>query len=100
VKRYRLARESRADLDGIWEYVARRSSVETATGFLERFREVFAFLGAAPLAGRLVPNLGPPGTRRFPLANYLIYYRPTRGRVLIWRVIHGSRRQSIALRKP
>jgi plasmid stabilization system protein ParE len=98
VKRYRLSPEAGADLDGIWEYVAKRSSIETATEFVERFLELFAFLGAAPLAGRSVPKLGPPGTRRFPLATYLVYYKPGRNRIVIWRIIDGSRRQSAALR--
>lgn len=52
-----------------------------------------------PLAGAMVSLTGMAGTRRFPIGNYLVYYRPVRGRILIWRVIHGSRRQSKALGK-
>jgi hypothetical protein len=33
------------------------------------------------------------------MGNYLIYYQPKRGGVRIERVIHGKRRQRIALRQ-
>jgi plasmid stabilization system protein ParE len=35
--------------------------------------------------------------RKFPVGNYLIYYRPMRAKVMILRVVHGKRIQLRAL---
>lgn len=87
-----------ADLDGIWEYIAERAGAETATDLLAKLYETFVSIASSPRAGVSVPDLGPPELRRFPMGNYLIYYRALRGRVVISRVLHGKRDQRKALR--
>jgi toxin ParE1/3/4 len=98
VKRYIVSADARADLDEIWDYIAGRSSAETASMFLWRFYDAFASLAQSPSAGVAVPGLGEDSARKFPMGNYLIYYRPMRGKVMIWRVLHGKRIQLRALR--
>jgi len=100
VKRYVLTSDARADLDSIWKYIARKSSAETATELLYRIRDVFPTLASSPSVGVRVSGAPQPDLRKFPMGNYLIYYRPKHGGVRIERVIHGKRQQSRALRRP
>ena len=98
MKRYVVSPLARADLDGIWDYIAERSSAETATEFMWKFYQSFASIASSPAAGVAVPDLLAEGARKFPVGNYLVYYRPRRGRVEILRVLHGKRVQKRALR--
>lgn len=95
---YRISKEATGDLDAIWDYIAERSSAETATSFLERFYEAVSSTASSPRAGINVPDFPVPNVRKFPMGNYLIYYRMLRGNVLISRVLHGKRVQSRAFR--
>ncbi len=99
MKRYVVSTDARADLDEIWDYIAARSSAETASTFLWRFHDTFASLAQSPSAGVVVPGFGEDPVRKFPMGNYLIYYRPMRGKVMIWRVLHGKRIQLRVLRR-
>jgi plasmid stabilization system protein ParE len=91
--------KARADLDGIWDYIAERGTAETATELLWKFHATFASCAASPAAGIMAPDLLPAGGRKFPMGNYLIYYRAHRGKVVILRVLRGKRLQSRALRE-
>lgn len=97
MKRYNISRAAIADLDAIWQYIAERSSAETATDFLFRLYETFASIGLSPRAGVDMPDLTPGGLRKFPMGNYLIYYRASGGRIVVSRVLHGKRLQRRAL---
>ncbi len=96
MKRYLVSRQARADLDEIWDYIEERSSVDSAAAFVQRFCDVFASIGSSPAAGIAIPDLLP-DARKFPMGNYLVYYRPKRGKVEILRVLHGKRLQKKAL---
>ena len=93
MKRYRLPRGARADLDRIWDYIAERSSAQIASEFIWKFYDTFASIGSSPAAGVSIPELLGDDARRFPMGNYLIYYRSKRGRVEILRVLQGKRLQ-------
>jgi len=97
VKRYAVSPDARTDLDGIWDYIAQRGSVESATDFIWKLYDTFTSIASSPKAGVAAPNLLPDDARKFPMGNYLVYYRPMRGRVLILRVLHGKRLQKKAL---
>jgi plasmid stabilization system protein ParE len=99
VSRFVVSLDARADLDCIWDYVAERSSAETAAGFIWKFYETFSSLASSPAAGIATPDLPPGGGRKFPMGNYLSYYRPMRGKVIISRMLHGKRVQKRALRE-
>jgi toxin ParE1/3/4 len=98
VRRYRLSQGARADLDRIWDFIAERSSAEVASEFIWKFYDTFASIGSSPAAGVAIPELLAEGARKFPMGNYLIYYRSKRGMVEILRVLHGKRLQKRALR--
>lgn len=92
MKPYVVAPQATSDLDGIWDYVAARASAEIATDFIERFHGTFGLIASSPRAGVNVPEL-PGDVRKFPMGNYLIYYRALATKVLIMRVLHGKRLQ-------
>ena len=99
MKRYVISPEASADLDGIWNYIAERASVETATDFIWRFYEAFVSIASSPRAGVNMSDLPPGDVRKFPMGNYLIYYRALPGKIVIARVLHGKRIQKKAFLK-
>jgi plasmid stabilization system protein ParE len=99
VKSYTISAEARSDLDGIWNYIAERSSAETATEFLWKFYASFVSIASSPSVGVAMPGFEPSGLRRFFMGKFLIYYLPGRGKVSILRVVHGKRLQTRALQE-
>ncbi len=88
--RLRLSRKARADLDEIWVYVARQQSLEAADHLIDSIMERFSLLVSTPGMGRRREEMGS-GVRSFPVGNYVIYYRRTKGGLRISRVLHGAR---------
>ncbi len=86
----RLSRKARADLDEIWLYVAQQQSLEAADGLIDSIAERFSLLASTPGMGRRRDEIAS-GMRSFPVGNYVIYYRRTRGGLRISRVLHGAR---------
>jgi plasmid stabilization system protein ParE len=73
----------------------------SATDFVWRFHAAFRTIASSPRAGVNMPDLPPGDVRKFPMGNYLIYYRALPGKILIARVLHGKRIQRRAfLKKP
>ena len=95
MSRVRLSELAQSDLDGIWLHVAQEASLETADRLIDEIVQRFELLSRNPAAGHFREELAP-GVRSFSVGNYLIYYRDTAGRVLIARVLHGSRDQQTA----
>ena len=77
------------DLLEIWTHIARHR-LDAADRLAERFDEVFHLLAASPHIGRAVEWLLP-GLRRFPVGEYLVFFKPDEDGVRIVRVIHGAR---------
>ena len=93
MKRYRLARPAKADLDLIWQRIAGESGIENASRLIDTITDRFPLLAEMPELGT-TRDLIEGGVRAFPVGNYLIYYRRAqRGGILISRVIHGMRDQ-------
>lgn len=83
-------------MNEIWLYVANDGGVRVADKLIDKLIDCFIALAKMPRAGRLQPEFAS-GIRRFPVANYYIYYREKRnGGVLIVRVIHAKRDQQKA----
>jgi toxin ParE1/3/4 len=99
VTAYSISAEARSDLDGIWNYIAERSSAETATGFLQKFHASFRSIASSPSVGVAMPDFQPSGIRKFFMGKFLIYYLASRGKISILRVLHGKRLQIKAFKK-
>jgi toxin ParE1/3/4 len=89
LKRHRLTRGARRDVQRIWAYIAEDSEA-AARRLVEEFDEKFEFLGRNPRAGRAREDVAI-GLRSFPCGEYLIFYRVMGARVAIVRVVHGRR---------
>lgn len=90
-------------MDAIWEHIAAKASAEIATNFIWRLQDTFRTIASSPRAGIDVPDLPPRGVRKFPMGNYLIYYRALPGKIAIARVLHGKGAQKKAfllMKKP
>ncbi|HZA66841.1 MAG TPA: type II toxin-antitoxin system RelE/ParE family toxin [Geminicoccaceae bacterium] len=88
---------AQADIDEIWDYIARDSTLN-ADRFVDRIEQRFGLLAANPRLGVARDDLRP-GLRRFTHARYLIYYRPIRGGIEVVRVVHGARDESSLWRR-
>lgn len=82
---------------GIWKYIA-EDNEPAADRFLDLLHEKFRALAATPGIG-VAANHIERGTRKFPVGEYIVYYRPGRDRILISRVLHGRRQQKHAYDK-
>ncbi len=79
-----------ADLDGIWDYIA-RDSPRAADLVLDELNDRFALLAGNPEIGELQPTLADGNYRRFTHRSYVVYYRPQENGIVIVRVLHGAR---------
>ena len=70
---YLKAPAADGDLLEIWSYVS-PNGLGAADEFLDRFERAFELLAAQPFAGRARDELAP-GSRSFPVGNYLVFYR-------------------------
>ena len=86
---YLVSPLARADLDEIWDYVA-KDSPAAADRLLARFQEKFLLLAKQPLLGQTREELRA-GIRSFVVGNYVIYYQLVNDRIRVVRVLHGSR---------
>ncbi|MCE0499555.1 MAG: type II toxin-antitoxin system RelE/ParE family toxin [Methylacidiphilales bacterium] len=87
----RVVRASAAKTDAreIWAYIA-QDNPDAADRLLDRFDKLFRVLASQPLLGKSVEELVP-NLRLVPIGNYLIFYRPTKDRIEIVRILHGAR---------
>jgi toxin ParE1/3/4 len=79
-----------ADLDGIWDYIA-RDNPAAADRILDELNARFALVAENPDLGELQPKLADGTYRRFTCRNYVIYYRPLDDGIVLVRVLHGAR---------
>jgi toxin ParE1/3/4 len=88
--RIHRTREALADLDGIWDYIA-RDNPTAADRMLDELNERFLLLAKNREIGELQPLLADGKYRRFTFRSYVIYYRPLPDGIVIVRVLHGAR---------
>jgi toxin ParE1/3/4 len=89
MSRYRLAPSARADVHGIWDYIARHSPTR-ADQFSDFLYEKFRALAEQPDMGAVWERAGQ-GLRYFPVKSYVIFYQVIDGGVEIVRVTRGDR---------
>ena len=86
---YRLASPAQRDIDDIWDYIA-QDNPSAAARFTASLKEQFSILAHQPRIGRSCDELRP-NLYRFPVGNYVIFYRIGRSHIEIARVLHGAR---------
>ncbi len=86
---FRLQPKARTDLREIGAYIAERNP-HAAKRLVLKIRETFRILGETPGIGMARPELRP-HIRTFPVAAYIIAYRPAKRGIEILRVLHGAR---------
>jgi toxin ParE1/3/4 len=79
-----------ADLDGIWDYIA-RDNPAAADRLIDELTERFALLLQNPEVGERQSLLADGSYRRSTCRNYVVYYRPISEGIVIVRVLHGAR---------
>jgi len=60
-----MSPEARADLDGVWDYIAERAGIDTAEAFFWKFYETFSSLASTPAAGVAMPDFASREVRKF-----------------------------------
>jgi plasmid stabilization system protein ParE len=93
----RFSRTARRDLDGIFEYWARRATANIAGQLIYTITDRCALIAESPQMGRSCGDIAP-GVLIFPVGKYLIYYRKMRGAIHILQILHGARDQANAFR--
>ena len=89
---HRLAPQAVADLDDIWYYIAGKSGIiDVANRLIDTITARFVLLSNHPYLGRARDDDFGPGSRSFPVGEYVIVYCVEDGDVLILRVAHGRR---------
>ncbi len=89
MKKFKVSRPAKNDLDEIWLYIA-QDSIKVADRFIDYLTDRFPLLASSPRMGRRREDLAP-GLRCHPVKNYLVFYRLVKTRVEIVRVVHGAR---------
>jgi toxin ParE1/3/4 len=86
---HRLAPQARADLSGIWNYVAKEGgNVAAADDIIDALTGRFYLLSQYPRMGRSRDDLRP-GLRSFAVGQYVIVYAIEDEDVQILHVFHG-----------
>jgi plasmid stabilization system protein ParE len=86
----RTSPEALADIDEIWEYIA-RDSIDAADRAIETIFKDLATLAAAPQQGHPRPDLTSAPLLFWRVHDYLVAYAPPEQPLWIIAVIHGQR---------
>jgi len=89
MRRIRRTSAAKADLAGIWKYIA-MDNLDAAERWLENIDDKLKLLAEFPGAGPRRDDLAP-GVRSFTTGNYLIFYREQKDAIEVIRVLHGAR---------
>ncbi len=84
-----LAATATQDLTRIGDYIAQDSPAR-ALAFVQMLRAKLTLLPTMPQAFPLVPRYEAHGIRRYPVADYLIFYRAEEARVVVIHILHGA----------
>jgi toxin ParE1/3/4 len=86
----KITRTASRDIESIMDYLAEKSSFETAEYFLEKINTKFKLLVKFPKIGRGRDELYR-GLRSVPLEDYLLFYRLVPEGIEVMRVVRGYR---------
>lgn len=80
---------ARADLLELRKYIALQNPLAAARLMRAIYSRIYDTIASFPEAGQACNELAP-GLRRFPIGNYVVFYRFT-NRIEIARILHGAR---------
>ena len=89
--RYVLAPQAARDLVGIWRYIRKERSQETADRMESIIRSKFLYLADFPNARHCRHDLTAAEVRFFSVYSYLIVYRPETKPIQIIAIVHAHR---------
>ena len=89
MRRVVRSRQAKRDLVQIWVHVA-EDSIRAADALIDLLDDKARMLAEWPTAGPARPELAP-SLRSYPVGQYLIFYRPSKGGIEVVRVVHGHR---------
>ena len=89
MSRWLLSRRARADLAEIWRYTDSHWGRKQADQYIAAIHQAFGKLVANPSLGRPFPD-APKDTRQYRIGSHVIFYRKSRKRLYIVRVLHQS----------
>lgn len=89
-KRIRLTEQVEEDVLDIWEYIA-ADNMPAADRIVDRFTETYEKLARNPGMG-VKQEQYRLGLRCFPVGKYIVFYTVEEDELIIYRVLHGSRR--------
>lgn len=88
--KYRISRRADADLNAIWDYIA-RDSIEAADRVEAEIHSEIKRLAETPGMGHAREDVGNPSYRFWRVYSYLVAYRMEGRTLIVVRVIHGAR---------
>jgi toxin ParE1/3/4 len=94
---YRLSRGAERDVIEIGWYLTRKAGLGTAEAVVREIIGSITLLSEHPGIGRSESAHGA-GMRSFPAKQYRIYYRKSKGGILVLHIFHGARDQRKAWR--
>ena len=89
MKEPQITPQAEVDLVEVWRYVAKGGEAR-ADAFLDKVMAQCRQLAQFPRMGRARENLAP-NLRSFPMAKFVVFYRPVDDTVEIIRVLYGAR---------
>lgn len=90
MSRFVLTKAARADLDEIFDHIA-RDNPDAAGRVLGKLRQAMQLLARSPEIGHYRRDLASEPVRFWSVYSYLVIYRPEARPIQIVRVLHGSR---------
>jgi toxin ParE1/3/4 len=90
MSRFVLTKVARADLDEIFDHIA-RDNPNAASRVLEKLRDAMRMLARTPKMGHYRRDLASEPVRFWSVYSYLVIYRPEARPLQIVRVLHASR---------
>jgi toxin ParE1/3/4 len=85
--RYVLSPRAQADVAEIWNYSAKRWSVEQAENYLRQIKTAIEAVATQPTIGQSCDDIRA-GYRRYLTGSHVLFYRPLRDGVDIVRILH------------
>jgi toxin ParE1/3/4 len=82
-----LSPRAQKDIDGIWDYTAKRWDTEQANRYIQNLRSAVETVAADPRRGRSLEDIRQ-DYFKFVAGSHLLIYRVTPSRVEIVRVLH------------